>query len=93
MARVFRVLRQGGKVFTINEYKLAGMAGVGVRTFRRYLPVFESYGVLEVYRWRYRKNGPIPNSYVVFLDAVIPKNWTPRGGKFPVSSDKKRKSG
>jgi hypothetical protein len=49
---------KGNQVFTINQKDLAYSCGVSLRTLRRYLWLFESYGILEVKRWRYRAFGP-----------------------------------
>lgn len=72
--------------FTVDEWRLARGAGVSRRTLQRYLPVFENYGVLEVKRWRRREIGAMPNTYCLFLGAVIPADWSFGGGKFPVSA-------
>jgi len=60
-------LGKGNMPFTINEFELAERCNVSVRTLKRYLPLFETYGILEVKRWRYREIGPSPNTYRVFL--------------------------
>lgn len=90
MARALRRLGASGEPFTMNEPDLAKFAGVSIRTWARYVPVFERYGMLEVKRWRYRSFGTVPNTYRVFLPAVIPPDWTPEGGEFPISPREKR---
>jgi len=84
-------LSMGNQVFTLDERRLAKACGVSVRTLQRYLPLFESYGILEVKRWRYRKHGGSPSSYRVFLGNVIPPDWTYGGGKYPISAVERRK--
>jgi hypothetical protein len=81
---------QGNQVFTMNEWELAEECGVSRRTLQRYLPLFESYGILEVKRWRYRKTGASPNSYRLYFGSVIPENWTMGGGDYPVSPRDKK---
>lgn len=77
----------GNRVFTINEYDLAEHCHVSRRTLQRYLPLFESYGVLEVKRWRYRRsNAPSPNSYRLFFGSIIPEDWAFGGGGYPISA-------
>lgn len=80
---------QGNQVFTLNEWDLAKACGVSVRTLQRYLPLFESYGILEVKRWRYRKTGGSPNSYRLYFGSVIPENWVYGGGDYPISAREK----
>jgi hypothetical protein len=81
----------GNQVFTMTQPELAKALGVSVRTLQRRLPLFESYGILEVKRWRYRKNGGSPSSYRVFLGNVIPENFTYGGGDYPISARERRK--
>jgi hypothetical protein len=80
---------QGNQVFTMNEWELAKACDVSRRTLQRYLPLFESYGILEVKRWRYRKTGASPNSYRLYFGSVIPENWTHGGGDYPISAREK----
>lgn len=80
---------QGNQVFTMNEWELAKECRVSRRTLQRYLPLFESYGILEVKRWRYRKTGASPNSYRLYFGSVIPANWTHGGGDYPISAREK----
>jgi hypothetical protein len=75
----------GNQVFTMNEKDLAEACNVSVRTLQRYLWLFESYGILEVKRWRYRAFGSSPNSYRLYLGNVIPENYPPEGGDWPIS--------
>jgi hypothetical protein len=82
-------LGAGNQPFTINQWELAKRCGVSKTTLKRYLPLFEAYGILEVKRWRYRKVGPSPNTYRLFLGAVIPEDWTREGGEFTVSPREK----
>jgi hypothetical protein len=82
MARAIRKLGVDGKPFTMNQWELAAAAGVAKRTWQRYEPVFEEWGILEVKRWRYRRFGPTPNTYRTFLGAVIPADWRDRKGPF-----------
>ena len=84
-----RKLGAGNQPFTIDEWELAKRCDVPKRTLQRYLPVFERYGILEVKRWRYRTFGACPNTYRVFLGAVIPEDWTFDGGEFTVSPREK----
>ena len=86
MARALRVLGASEEPFTMAQWKLAKLAGISERSWKRYAPVFERYGMLEVKRWRYRSFGTVPNTYRVFLPAVIPEDWTPDGGNFPISA-------
>lgn len=68
---------------------LAAKCGVSKRTMSRYLPVFEAYGVVEVYRWRYRERGYFGAPAIsirVFRGATIPEDWSFNGGRFPVSA-------
>lgn len=81
---------KGNQVFTVNQRNLAASCGVSVKTLQRYLPLFESYGILEVKRWRYRRFGPSPNSYRVYLGSVIPEDWTYGGGSYPISARETR---
>lgn len=81
-----RKLGTGYAVFTMNEWKLAEACGVSRRTLIRYLPLFESYGILEVKRWRYREFGTSPNSYRVYFGNVIPEKWVYGGGDYPISA-------
>jgi hypothetical protein len=90
MAKALRVLAADGEPFTMAQWELAKLAGISVRSWKRYAPVFERYGILEVKRWRYRRIGPTPNTYRVFLPAVIPEDWTPDGGDFPISARETR---
>lgn len=76
--------------FTIAEWELARICGVSRRTLQRYIPLFESYGVLEVKRWRHREIGAMPNTYLLFLGAVIPEDFTFGGGDFPISAVQRR---
>lgn len=71
--------------FTIHQYKLAKLADVPVRTWQRWLPLFEKWGVIEVKRWRYRHFGACPNTYLVFLGQGIPDNWRETKPPFRVS--------
>ncbi len=80
----------GNQVFTMNQKDLAKACGVSVKTLQRYLWLFESYGILEVKRWRYRVFGPSPNSYRVFFGNVIPENYPPNGGDYPISARDRR---
>ena len=48
IAYAFRKLGAGDEPFTVAEWELAKVAGVSPRTIRRYLGVFERYGVIEV---------------------------------------------
>jgi hypothetical protein len=80
-----RRLGQGNQVFTMNERQLAESCGVSVRTLQRYLWLFESYGILEVKRWRYRQIGTSPNSYRLYFGSVIPPDWRDNPGKYPIS--------
>ncbi len=84
-----RKLGAGNAVFTMNQWQLAAVCGVSKKTLQRYLPIFESYGIVEVKRWRYKKMSPSPNSYRVFLGSVIPEKWTYGGGDYPVSAREK----
>jgi hypothetical protein len=77
---------QGNQVFTMNEWELAKACGVSRRTLQRYIGLFESYGILEVKRWRYRKTGASPNSYRLYFGSVIPENGTIGGGYYPISA-------
>jgi len=81
----------GNEVFTMSEYELAERCGVSLRTLQRYIGVFESYGILEVKRWRYRAHGGSPSSYRVFLGNVIPEGGTRGGGKYPISAVERRR--
>ena len=85
IAYALRKLGAGHEPFTAPEWRIAKEAGVSVRTVRRYLGVFESYGVIEVKRWRYSSFVPLANTYRVFLAAVIPDDWSFNGGYFPIS--------
>jgi hypothetical protein len=82
---------QGNQVFTLCQDQLAEVLEVSVRTLQRYLPLFESYGILELKRWRYRQIGGSPSSYRVFLGNVIPEDWTYGGGNYPVSAVERRR--
>lgn len=82
-------LGAGNQPFTINQWELAKRCGVSKTTLKRYMPVFERYGIVEVKRWRYREVGPAPNTYRLFLGAVIPADWTREGGEFAVSPREK----
>jgi hypothetical protein len=84
---------RGNKVFTINQWELAEHCYVSLRTLRRYLPVFERYGIIEVKRWRYREFGPSPNSYRLYFGNVIPADWRDNPGKYAVSPRDKRGEG
>ena len=81
-----RKLGAGNAVFTMNEWELAAACGVSRTSIQRYIPVFERFGILEVKRWRYRKNGPSANSYRLFFGSVIPEDWKKGGGSYPVSA-------
>jgi hypothetical protein len=84
----------GNLVFTISEKALAEHCRVSRRTLQRYLPLFESYGIIEVKRWRYRRsNAPSPNSYRLFFGSVIPKDWVFGGGGYPISPRDRRDEG
>lgn len=83
---------KGNQVFTINQKDLAYACNTSVTSIRRYLWLFESYGILEVKRWRYRAFGPSPNSYRLFLGNVIPENYPPEGGNYPVSARDRRET-
>jgi response regulator of citrate/malate metabolism len=91
IAFALRKLGAGNQPFTMNEWELAKACSVSKRTLQRYLPLFESYGILEVKRWRYRLFGPSPNTYRVFLGNVIPADWVYGGGDFPISAVERRK--
>ena len=84
-----RKLGAGSAPFTMAEWELAKQCNVSKRTLQRYLPLFESYGILEIKRWRYLNFGTTPNTYRVYLGSVIPEDWTYGGGKYPVSPRKK----
>ena len=86
-----RKLGAGNAVFTMSERELAERCGVSLRTWQRYLWLFESWGILEVKRWRYRANGGSPSSYRVFLGGVIPEDWRNRVGPYPISAVERRK--
>ena len=86
MAFGLRKLGAGNQPFTMNERKLAEACGVSRTTLKRYLWLFESYGILEVKRWRYRQIGPSPNTYRVYLGNVIPENYRDRVGDYPISA-------
>lgn len=86
-----RKLGAGNAVFTMNEWELAAACGVSLRSIQRYLPLFESYGIIEVKRWRYREIGGSPNSYRVFLGSVIPEDWTYGGGDYRINAREKGK--
>jgi response regulator of citrate/malate metabolism len=88
-----RQLGAGNEVFTMAEWELAEACGVSKRTLQRYIGLFESYGILEVKRWRYRANGGSPSSYRVFLGNVIPEGFTRGGGDYPISAVERRKKG
>jgi hypothetical protein len=81
----------GNEVFTMSQPEFASALGVSLRTLQRYLPLFESYGILEVKRWRYRVSGGSPSSYRVFLGSVIPEKFSFGGGDYPVSARERRK--
>jgi hypothetical protein len=81
----------GNEVFTLCEKELAERCGVPLRTLQRYIQLFESYGILEVKRWRHRINGGSPSSYRVFLGNVIPQDWRYGGGDYPISAVERRK--
>jgi len=70
----------------MNEWELAKFAGVSKRTWQRYEPVFEEWGILEVKRWRYRKFGTTPNTYRTFLGSVIPEDWQGKTGPFATAA-------
>ena len=80
----------GNEVFTLYEWDLAARCGVKLRTWQRYVGVFESYGILEVKRWRHRKYGGSPSSYRVFLGNVIPKGGHKVPGPYPISAVERR---
>lgn len=81
----------GNHVFTLNEHELAKHCYVSRRTLQRYIPLFESYGIVEVKRWRYRRsNAPSPNSYRLFFGSVIPENWAFGACGYPISARDKR---
>jgi hypothetical protein len=85
-----RKLGAGYAVFTMNQFDLAAACGVSVRTLARYLPLFESYGIIDVKRWRYRSFGTAPNSYRTYFGNVIPPDWTYGGGDYPISPRQQR---
>ncbi len=85
-----RKLGAGCAVFTMNQRDLAAQCGVSVRTLQRYLPLFESYGILDVKRWRWREFGTAPNSYRAYFGNVIPGKWEYGGGDYPVSARDRR---
>ena len=86
MAYGLRKLGAGYEVFTMSEREMAAKCQVSVRTLQRYLPLFESYGIIEVKRWRYREFGTSPNSYRVYFGNVIPENWSYGGGDYSISA-------
>ena len=68
---------------------LAAQCDVSRRVMQRYLPLFERYGVVEVYRWRHREHshfGAPAISIRVFRGTAIPADWSWEGGNFPVSA-------
>jgi hypothetical protein len=77
---------RGSKVFTLNQWELAKACGVSRGTLKRYLSVFERYGILEIKRWRYKEVGPSPSSYRLYFGNVIPADWRDGGGDWPVSA-------
>jgi hypothetical protein len=81
----------GNEVFTLAEWDLAKRCGVKLRTWQRYVGVFESYGILEVKRWRYRVRGGSPSSYRVFLGNVIPEGGHKDFGPYPISAVERRR--
>jgi len=91
IAHGLRQMGAGNEVFTMAEWELADACDVGLRTLQRYIGVFESYGILEVKRWRYRVNGGSPSSYRVFLGNVIPEGFTHGGGDYPISAVERRR--
>ena len=88
IARALKKLGASEKPFTMNERDLAKAAGISVRTWARYAPLFEEWGILEVKRWRYRKFGTTPNTYRTFLGSMIPEDYREREGPFKVSAGK-----
>jgi hypothetical protein len=86
MARALKKLGADERPFTMNQWELAERAGIAKRTWQRYEPVFEQWGILEVKRWRYREFGTTPNTYRTFLGAVIPEDWRKRKAPFSISA-------
>lgn len=76
----------GHEVFTIDEWELARRCRVSRRTLQRYLPLFETYGILEAKRWRQMKTGALANSYRLHFGNVIPDGWAYGGGNYPISA-------
>jgi hypothetical protein len=81
----------GNEVFTMCQAELAKECDVSLKTLQRYTGTFESYGILEVKRWRYRVRGGSPSSYRVFLGKVIPEGGHLVAGPYPIPAVERRK--